>query len=302
MPQRAEQPPPGPRRRQPPTRPVGAAQAGARLGELYAAAMHQGWTGLLELVLLGMIWVLAMFLGGAALVGTLLHHDGLVLIYLVLPLPLWGPATVGLHAAVDAIWSGEAIGPFDALRNFAAGFVHRYLRSVGLGALWVIAVVGTYANVADSGHILPPYLLGAMKVLLLYVVLFLFMVQLYLLPILATTGLGLWRAIRFATWQVLGNPFFTLGGLLFPVLVVLLGFYVTPAVPVLLLGGVIALFSTGALRFAPLRHPALPEPVWFTEPQDGAGADPGAAPSVDAIFREVPPDRPDDRRAGGGRR
>jgi uncharacterized membrane protein YesL len=254
-----------------PTLPPGpGASAWTCTRALFRAAAHVGWTALLELVLLGMVWGVLLFLGGAALVGTLTHGGGLVMIYLLPPLPLWAPATVGLNAAVDGIWSGELIGPFDALRAFFAGFGRRYLRSVGLGALWVIVFVGTYANVTLSSHLLPAWMLGATKVLLLYLLLFIAMLHVYLMPILATTDFGLPRAVRLATWEAVANPTFTLACLVVPAVVLFLALAFTPIIAVLLLGGAASLFAAGGLRFVPLRHPSLPASYWTRQPLDDA--------------------------------
>jgi uncharacterized membrane protein YesL len=195
-----------------------------------------------------------------------------VLIYLIPPLPLWGPATTGLHTAVDAIWGGESIGPFDALRNFFMGFGRRYLRSVAVGALWIVVFVGTYANVLMSPHVLPAWMLGATKVLLLYLLLFIVMLHVYLMPILATTGESLPRAIRLAIWEAVVNPLFTLACLVVPAIVLFIGMAFTPVIAVLLLGGASALFATGGLRFVPLRHPALPPALWSQQPVEASPA------------------------------
>jgi uncharacterized membrane protein YesL len=284
----------GPKPERPPAplhahRPVGPGTAGARLRELYAGAYREGWPGLLELVLLGMVWSLCMVVGGAALVGNLAH--GTFFVGFALPaVALWAPATLGLHAAADAIWSGDAVGPFDALRNFARGFGRRYLRGVGLSALWVLVLVGTYANIRLSPHVLPHVLMLGARIILGYLVLFVLMVDVYLVPILATTDLGVWAALRLAAWEAVANPLFTLGAMLAPAVVILVGFMLGLLTAIILwamlLGGVIGLFAAGALRYAPLRHPDLPEPVWMQEPlpdaelaaDADAAARPGALP------------------------
>ena len=241
---------------------------------LYTEGGRLGWSALLELVLLGMIWTLCMLIGWGALVSSLTHGGRLVIAYLLPPLPLVGPASVGLYAAVDAIWSGEAIGPFDAVRNFARGFAHRYLRSVGLGLAWVIIVVGAAANVLVGDKLIPPVLVGGMRILLTYLVLFFAMVSAYVVPILAITDFDLVPAIRLGAWQATANPLYTIGALVVPAVVVFAGLIMTPVLPALLLGGSLALVSTGALRYAPLRHPDLPASYWVNAPMsDGDGGD-----------------------------
>ena len=248
--------------------------AGQALRLLYAEGGRLGWAALLELVLLGMIWTLCMVIGWGALINSLTHGGRLVISYLLPPLPLVGPASVGMYAAVDAIWSGEALGPFDAVRNFGRGFAHRYLRSVGLSLAWVIIVVGAAANVLVGDKVIPAVLVGGMRILLTYLVLFFAMASAYAVPILATTEFDLVPTIRLAAWQATANPLFTLGALAAPAVVVFAGLITTPALPALLLGGALALFSTGALRYAPLRHPDLPASYWVNAPMsDGEGGD-----------------------------
>jgi uncharacterized membrane protein YesL len=251
------------------------------MAEVFPAAAREGWAALLELVLLSMIWFLFVVVGGWATVGAVVGMvrgraaPGAALLALLFTSALVGPATVGLHHAVDAIWSGEAIGPFDALRNFGRGAVRRYLRSLALGALWWLVLVGAFANLYEGPHLFPVYLLGGVRILLAYLLLFFCMVNVYLVPLLATTPLPLGPAIRLATWEAVANPMFTLAMLAVPAAVVVLSLAIKPLFP-MLGGGALALFSTAALRWAPLRHPELPAPVWLDRPsEDGEDAEGG---------------------------
>lgn len=256
----------------PPVRPVPGvrATAGQALRLLYGEGARLGWAALLELVVVGMVWTLGMLVGWGALISSLVRGGSLVVAYLLPPLPLAGPATVGLYAAVDAIWSGESVGPFDALRTFGRGFGHRYLRSVGLSAVWLVIVVGAFANVLVGAKVMPAVLLGGTRLVLLYLLLFFAMASTYAVPILVTTEFDLGAVIRLAAWEAVANPLFTLGVLIVPAALVLIGAVMTPVLPALLLGGALALAATGALRYVPLRHPDLPAPYWENAPMDDA--------------------------------
>ena len=279
-------------------RPGGRLPVGVALGDVFSGAFREGWQNLLELVLLGLIWFLCVLSVGLALVArTLLAHGAGLLIALgavLLPLALVGPATVGLFGAVDAIWAGEAIGPFDALRNFFRGFGRRYLRSVGLGVLWGVVLLSLYANTVEDKQLLPRFMIVGVGILLLYIVLFVVMVSTYVIPILALTEWSIWRAIRVGAWQAVANPLYTISLLLVPAGVVIVGTSLRPLLP-LLAGGSLALFSTGALRGAPLRHPDLPAPTTVRGPLggdedlglSGAGAPAAAEPSQGADGREA---------------
>ena len=252
------------------TRPrLGPVRVGDALVDVFAGVFHEGWQNLLELVLLGLLWFLAAISVGLALLAPSLLQRGAGLLIaggaVLVPLLLVAPATVGLFAAVDAIWSGEAIGPFDAVRNFFRGFAHRYLRSVGLGLLWAFVVLSLYANTVEDKHFIPPVFTVGVGILLLYILLFVVMVNVYLIPTLALTEWGIWQAIRVATWEAVANPLFTISMLLLPVGIVIVGTVLRPLLP-LLVGGAIAMFSTGALRNAPLRHPDLPAPASMAQP------------------------------------
>lgn len=244
-------------------------RVGQQVVELYAGTARRGWQNLLELVMLSLLWFFMAFssvLAGEA--PTILAKGGgllLALLAVLIPLSLVGPATIGIFTAADLIWSGEAIGPFDALRNFFRGFRHHYLRSVGLGALWGLVLVALYANTVEDRHFIPPVLNDGIGILLLYILLFVVMINVYLISILAITDWGMSRAIRVAAWEAIANPLFTLSALLVPGAVVVLGSVLRPLLA-LLVGGALALLSTGALRFAPLRHPELPVPHTVDEP------------------------------------
>ncbi len=244
-----------------------------------AGVRERGWQHLLELVLVSVLWFVCLLATiSVAAVPTILHKGGGILVaaaFALLPLLFVGPGTVGLFTAVDAIWSGENNGPFDALRSFFRGFRRRYLRSVGLGAFWALVLVSIYANVAEDRHLLPAFLLLGVAILLLYLVLFFLMVNTYLIPMLAVSDLSLWRALRLAVWESVANPVFTVLMLLGPLVVLIAGLVVRALFP-LLLGGGLAMFATAALRFAPLRHPGLPELAVFDAPLDD-DADPGGS-------------------------
>lgn len=263
-------------------------KVGEALGALFSGAFRRGWQNLLELVLLGLLWSLGMVTIGLGLIapGILARGGGLILagLAVLLPLAVAAPATLGLFTAVDLIWAGEAVGPFDAVRNFFRGFRHRYWRSVGLGALWALVILSLYANTVEDRHLLPAVLTVGVGVLLLYVALFVVMVNVYLIPILALTEWHLWRCLRVAAWQAVANPMFTLSALLVPGAVVILGGVVRPVLP-LLVGGITALFSTGAARLAPLRHPDLPPPTSVDQPLEDEPLE--LRPGVD--FEEVSP-------------
>lgn len=264
---------------------AGAPPGGARpsTGEavrtVLAGVRERGWQHLLELVLVSVLWFVCLLATiSVAAVPTILHKGGGILVaaaFALLPLLFVGPGTVGLFTAVDAIWSGENNGPFDALRSFFRGFRRRYLRSVGLGAFWALVLVSIYANVAEDRHLLPAFLLLGVAILLLYLVLFFLMVNTYLIPMLAVSDLSLWRALRLAVWESVANPVFTVLMLLGPLVVLIAGLVVRALFP-LLLGGGLAMFATAALRFAPLRHPGLPELAVFDAPLDD-DADPGGS-------------------------
>lgn len=258
---------------------LGPVRVADALVDVFSGAFHEGWQNLLELVLLGLLWFLGVITVGLALLApTLLSRGSGLLVALgavLVPLAVVGPATVGLFTAVDAIWSGEAIGPFDAVRNFFRGFAHRYLRSVGLGVLWGLVLVSLYANTVEDRHFIPAILTVGVGILLLYILLFVIMINVYLIPSLALTEWGLWKAIRVATWEAVANPLFTISMLLVPAGVVIVGTVFRPLLP-LLAGGAIALFSTGALRGAPLRHPDLPAPATVAQPMEDSGPTGGA--------------------------
>gem|GEM_PF-5645122 len=293
-------PGPGARSRQAPRRGVGDA-----LVQVFSGAFRKGWQNLLELVLLGLIWFVGMITVGLAIISPAILAKGggllLALLAVLLPLAVAAPATVGLFGAVDLIWAGEAIGPFDALRNFFRGFRHRYLRSVGLGALWGLVMVSLYANMVEDRHFIPPVLSVGVGILLLYIALFVVMINVYLIPIVALTEWDLWRAVRVATWEAVANPLYTISALLLPAAVVIVGAVLRPLLP-LLVGGAAALFSTGALRFAPMRHPDLPAATTIDQPLDDDPR-PGPVdlrPGVD--YQEVARPGPEDpgARAGAG--
>ncbi len=244
-------------------------RVGPQVVELYSGTARRGWQNLLELVMLSLIWFFMVFSSVLAVeVPTILAKGGgilLALIAVLIPVSLVGPATVGIFTAADLIWSGEAIGPFDALRNFFRGFRRHYLRAVGLGVLWGLVLVALYANTVEDRRFIPPLLNDGIGILLLYILLFVVMINVYLISILAITDWNLVRAIRVAAWEAIANPLFTLSALLVPGAVVVLGSVLRPLLA-LLVGGALALLSTGALRFAPLRHPELPVPHTVDEP------------------------------------
>lgn len=243
---------------------------------LVAGIRTRGWAALLEIVELSLVWALlvssiGLFWVAYAVVGGLgvLIALGLALI----PFALVAPGTVGLFYAVDAFWSGDALTPLEALKFFFRGFAHRYLRSVGLGFLWALVLVATYANFQEDAHFIPHFMLLGIGLLLLYLLLFLVMLHTYLLPTLATTDASLWEAVRIGAWMAIANPMFTLIALLGPAVVLAVGLAVHALLP-MLLGGALAMFSVGAFRLAPLRHPELPLPISLDEPlPDGADED-----------------------------
>jgi uncharacterized membrane protein YesL len=241
---------------------------------VFQGVVREGWSNLLELVLLSVVWFFFMLSVAAGLLAPEAVKKGAGLLIgaamFALPIFLVGPASIGLFRAVDAIWSGESAGPFDALRNFFRGFGHRYLRGVGLSAVWTLVLLATYANLIEDRHLVPTLFIVGIDVLLLYVVLFVVMVNVYLISILATTEFGLIAAIRVAAWEAVANPVFTLVMIFAPGVVVAFALAVRPLLP-LLVGAALSLFGTAALRYAPYRHPVLPPPVDLRAPMEEGG-------------------------------
>ncbi len=233
-----------------------------------AGIRERGWGALLEIVEVSLVW--ALLVSSIALlwvVPKIIGSLGLVISLLIalVPFALVAPATVGLFYAADGFWSGEGISPLDALRFFGRGFVHRYLRSVGLGFVWALVLVATYANLREDVHFIPHFMLLGMGLLLLYLLLFFVMVHVYLLPTLATTDSTLWEGVRIGAWMAVANPMFTLIALLGPAIALTVGLVVHALLP-MVFGGTLAMFSVGAFRHAPLRHPELPVPYRMDEP------------------------------------
>lgn len=238
---------------------------------MFQGVVREGWPSLLEIVLLSILWFLCMLtLGLAALAPQVVTKGGGLLLGLMLllaPLACVGPGSIGLFRGIDAIWSGEGAGPWDALRLFFRGFGHRWWRGVGLSALWAVVGLATYAHLVEDRHLIPGVLFLGVDILLLYLVLFALMVNVYLIGILATTELALLPAVRLAAWQAVANPVFTLIALFAPGVIVLLAFSIHALFPVLV-GGAMAMFATAALRHAPLRHPDLPPPPDLSGPEE----------------------------------
>ncbi len=258
-------------------RQVPGAGPGARptLGEalqaVFQGVVQEGWRNLMEMVLLSVLWFVFMLsIGVALLAPTAVQKGGgllLGMLMFLLPVALVGPACVGLFHAVDAIWAGESTTIWDSLRHFFGGFRRRYLRSVGLSALWFLVALATFANVVEDRRLVPTFLLLGIDIVVLYLLLFMVMVNVYLISILATTDLPLMDAVRLGAWHAVANPIFTLAMVFAPGVVVALAFAVRALFPVLV-GAALAMFSTAALRHAPLRHPALPPPVTLGPPVD----------------------------------
>ena len=242
----------------------------AAITELFVGIRGRGWAALLEIVEVSLVWALcassAALLWAAPGVARTL---GLLIAGLValIPFALVAPATVGLFCAADSFWSGEGISPFDVLRYFFRGFGRRYLRSVGLGFIWALVLVATYANVRVDTRVIPHFMLLGVGLLLLYLLLFFVMVHVYLLPVLATTDFSLWDGIRIGAWMAIANPMYTLVALLAPGVIFAVGLAVHPLLP-MLLAGALAMFSVGAFRHAPLRHPVLPVPLRSDQPME----------------------------------
>ena len=235
---------------------------------LVAGIRQRGWAALLEIVELSLVW--ALLASSVALLWVVPKVIGslgiLIALFLALiPFALIAPATMGLFYAADGFWSGDALSPLDALRFFVRGFARRYLRSVGLGFAWAVVLIATYANLQEDTHFVPHFMLLGLGLLLLYLLLFFVMLHVYLLPTLATTDASLWEGIRIAAWMAIANPMFTLIALLGPAVVLAVGVAVHALLP-MILGGALAMFSIGAFRLAPLRHPALPAPYSLDEP------------------------------------
>jgi len=244
----------------PPDRPQTLWEA---MGGMYRNVQLAGWQNLLELVMLSVIWFIAI-LSALILVeaGPILKILGILLSFVAvcIPFALIGPVTVGVFAAVDAMWFREAVGPFDALRAFWRGLCRHYMRSVGLGAIWILVIAAAYANlVVDRRFISGPILL-AVYVLVLYMLLFVLLTSVYVIYVLATTDSTMGTALRIGTWEVVLNPIYTLGIVPPIIVVVIAGALLEPVAP-LLLGGTVAAFSVSAVRFVPYRHPQLPETV-----------------------------------------
>ena len=285
--------------------PLAPRRVGDALVAVFSGALRKGLQNLLELVLLSLLWSVGMatiLLGMEA--PTIVVKGGgllLALVAVLLPVAVAAPATVGLFAAVDLIWAGEAIGPFDALRNFFRGFRRRYLRSVGLWALWGLVLISLYANTVEDRRFIPSFMSVGVGILLLYIALFAVMINTYLIPILALTEWDLWRAVRVATWEAVANPLYTISTLLSPAAVVIIGTAVVRPLLPLLVGGATALFSAGALRFGPLRHPDLPLPTTVEEPLPDETAPEPVDPVPEGDLREVAaPERRDGTSKGGG--
>lgn len=228
----------------------------------------RGWAALVEIVEVSLIWALcASSIALLWVVPKIIGSLGLVITLLIalVPFALVAPATMGLFYAVDGFWSGEGIGPLDALRFFGRGFVHRYLRSVGLGFIWVLVVLAMYANLREDIHFVPHFMVLGIGLLLFYLLLFFVMVHAYMLPTLATTDSTLWEGVQIGAWMVIANPMYTLIALVGPAIALVLGLLIHALLP-MVFGGVLALFSVGAFRYAPLRHPALPVPYRMDEP------------------------------------
>lgn len=255
--------------RRPPAR-MSTAEA---LAGVYRNVRVSGWGNFLELLMLSVVWFIGI-LSAVTLVefnalAKNVQHLGVLLITLLLCLPfaLIGPVTVGLFAAVDAMWFHEAAGPFEVLGAFFRGFRHRYLRSVGLGAIWVVVVLAVYSNFKlDAHHFHGPILL-AVYVLVLYVSVFVILFNIYTIYVVAKTELSLWRSLGIGMWQALANPVFSFGVVPPMVIAVFLGLLFRPLMA-MLVGGTIASFSVSAVRFAPLRHPLLPEMTLPPPPDD----------------------------------
>jgi uncharacterized membrane protein YesL len=246
---------------------------GEALHAVFTGVVQEGWRNLMELVLLSVIWFVFMLSVGVGLLAPTAVQKGggllLGLIMLLLPIALVGPACVGLFHAVDAIWSGDSTTIWDALRHFFGGFRRRYLRSVGLSALWFLVALATFANLVEDRHLVPTVMLLGVDIVLFYLLLFIVMVNVYLISILATTDFSLFEAIRLAAWHAVANPIFTLAMVFAPGVVVAVALGVHALFPVLV-GAALAMFSTAALRHAPLRHPDLPPPVTLGPlPEDG---------------------------------
>ncbi len=242
---------------------------GEALGGVYRNVRVAGWQNLLELVMLSVIWFVAIL---TALIlsdiGPELKVLGILLtaVLACIPFAVIGPVTVGVFAAVDAMWFHEAMGPFEALRAFWQGLRRHYLRSVGLSAIWLVLTAAAYANLIVDHHYITGPILLAIYVLVLYVVVFVILVNVYVIYLQATTDTPLGPSFRIGIWEVVLNPIFTLVAVVPPMLAVLfVGTLIQPALP-LLLGGTVAAFSMSAVRFVPYRHPQLPETVLPPQP------------------------------------
>lgn len=244
---------------------------GEALQALFNGVVREGWRNLFELVLLSVLWFVFMLSTGLGLLAPAAFAKGSGLLIagtmVLLPIALVGPATVGLFHAIDGIWSGDATTIWDAFRGFFWGFRRRFRRAASMSALWALVALATYANLVEDRHLIPTVMTYGVDIILLYLLLFVVMVNVYLIGILATTDFPLTDAIRLGAWQAVANPVFTLVIIATAGVVVALSFAIHALFPVIC-GAAIGMLSTAALREAPLRHPALPSPLAPLPPDD----------------------------------
>lgn len=149
-------------------------------------------------------WKRAFGLAWANLVGMMmLNVLWLVSSWLVITV---GPATLSAYW-----WAAHVVRDEKEERpaSFFAALKRFFVRGLIWELCWAVVLLLAWSNMVVYGQLMPPFVSAVLRVLWVYLLIFLLSMQPYLLEMLVMEDRRFWDAVKRSAWQVAANPVYS---------------------------------------------------------------------------------------------
>lgn len=195
--------------------------------DAWKKAVSLAWDHLLRLVVLNLLWVLVS-----------------------VPVITVGPATLAAYWWVATGVREDQPRPFT---DFFKGFLKFMWRGLVWSLGWAVVLGLAFTNLNVWAKFLPPLVFAIVEVAWLYGLIFLAVMQPYLLEDLTVDERPWWASLKRSAWHVMANPIYAHMHLVWPVAAVIIAAKTTTVLPIVLVSLVITFFSVAAAEL-PWRH------------------------------------------------
>ncbi|HYF75613.1 MAG TPA: DUF624 domain-containing protein [Symbiobacteriaceae bacterium] len=117
-----------------------------------------------------------------------------------------GPATLSAYW-----WAAHVVRDEKEERpaSFFAALKRFFVRGLVWELSWVVVLVLAWSNMVVYGQLMPPFISAVLRVLWVYLLIFLLAMQPYLLEMLVMEDRRFWDAVKRSAWQVAANPVYS---------------------------------------------------------------------------------------------